>query len=61
MEILVPFAPETRATRHPPDQDYHCACWYQREFECHPGDDRVILRFGAIDFAAQVWSTTSLR
>ena len=37
------------------DSGFHAACWYEREFVCMPADDRVILRFGAVDCAAQVW------
>jgi beta-galactosidase/beta-glucuronidase len=54
LTINVPFAPETEASGIG-DQRFHSACWYQREFECPVGDDRVILRFGAVDYAAQVW------
>lgn len=54
MQIIVPFAPESAASGIG-DTDFHAACWYEREFVCMPADDRVILRFGAVDYAAQVW------
>jgi hypothetical protein len=54
LEIQVPFAPESAASGIG-DTGFHNACWYQREFDCLPADDRVILRFGAVDYAAQVW------
>ncbi|MDP9043767.1 MAG: glycoside hydrolase family 2 [Pseudomonadota bacterium] len=54
LTITVPFAPETEASGIC-DTTFHNACWYQREFHCEPGADRVILRFGAVDYAAQVW------
>ncbi len=53
-EITVPFAPESRASGIA-DQGFHACCWYQRDFACAPGDDRVILRFGAVDYVARVW------
>ena len=36
-------------------QRLHSACWQQRQFDCAAGADRVILRFGAVDYAARVW------
>jgi Glycosyl hydrolases family 2, TIM barrel domain/Glycosyl hydrolases family 2, sugar binding domain/Glycosyl hydrolases family 2 len=54
MEIVVPFAPESAASGIG-DTGFHSTCWYQRDVECLPGADRVILRFGAVDFAAKVW------
>ena len=54
LRINVPFAPEAEASGIG-DQRFHAACWYEREFDCRPGADRVILRFGAVDYAAQVW------
>ena len=30
-------------------------CWYERDFELEPDGGRVILRFGAVDYAARVW------
>ncbi|WP_280156059.1 glycoside hydrolase family 2 TIM barrel-domain containing protein [Piscinibacter sp. XHJ-5] len=54
LEITVPFAPESRASGIG-DGGFHAACWYEREFDCAPGDDRVVLRFGAVDYSAKVW------
>jgi hypothetical protein len=54
MQITVPFAPESAASGIG-DPGFHAACWYEREFDCMPAEDRVILRFGAVDYAAQVW------
>lgn len=53
-EILVPFPPESQ-TSGIGDRGFHLACWYQREFDCQPGDDRVLLHFGAVDYKATVW------
>src|SRR5690606_12673524 len=54
--IQVPFAPETPASGigH---TGFFDACWYRRTFsrpEITP-DQRLILRFGAVDYAATVW------
>ncbi len=54
LQITVPFAPESAASGIG-DPGFHAACWYEREFDCMPADDRVMLRFGAVDYAAQVW------
>lgn len=54
LQITVPFAPESVASGIG-DLGCHSACWYERDFDCMPADDRVILRFGAVDYAAQVW------
>ncbi len=53
-EIRVPYPPESPASGIG-DGGFHPVCWYQREFEALPGDDRVMLRFGAVDYAARVW------
>ncbi|MES2743376.1 MAG: glycoside hydrolase family 2 TIM barrel-domain containing protein [Pseudomonadota bacterium] len=53
-EIVVPFAPESTASGIG-DRGYHCVCWYRRQFEITPGDDLVILHFGAVDYLAKVW------
>jgi hypothetical protein len=58
-QINVPFPPESEASGIG-DTGFHPACWYQRDFELMPGDDRVILRFGAVDYAARVWVNGSL-
>jgi beta-galactosidase/beta-glucuronidase len=52
--IHVPFPPESEASGiH--DRGFHACCWYERDFEILPDDGRVILRFGAVDYAAKVW------
>jgi beta-galactosidase/beta-glucuronidase len=54
LEIVVPYPPEARASGIG-DQGFHKVCWYERDFEFKAGADRVILRFGAVDYAARVW------
>ena len=54
LEIEVPFAPESKASGIA-DCGFHPLCWYERDFECLPSSGRVILRFGAVDYAARVW------
>ncbi|MDQ6833567.1 MAG: glycoside hydrolase family 2 [Chloroflexota bacterium] len=54
--IMVPFAPETPASGvH--DTDFHAVCWYQRTFDAPALESgaRLILHFGAVDYAATVW------
>ncbi|MEW6704057.1 MAG: glycoside hydrolase family 2 TIM barrel-domain containing protein [Pseudomonadota bacterium] len=53
-EINVPFPPEAKASGIG-DRGFHRAVWYERDFHVLPGDDRVILRFGAVDYHAKVW------
>ena len=55
--IEVPFAPET-ARSGIADTGFHRAVWYQKDVECapaRPGESRVILHFGAVDYHAKVW------
>ncbi|MCA1669048.1 MAG: glycoside hydrolase family 2 [Thermomicrobia bacterium] len=55
-QITVPFAPETPASGvH--DTDFHAVCWYRRTFDAPPlaPDARLILHFGAVDYATTVW------
>ncbi|MFL6660633.1 MAG: glycoside hydrolase family 2 protein [Rhizobacter sp.] len=54
MQIIVPYPPESEASGIG-DRGFHAVCWYERDFDCPPGNDRVILRFGAVDYAAKVW------
>ncbi len=54
LTITVPFPPESPASGVG-DPGFHPCCWYQREVELSPGEDRVLLRFGAVDYAATVW------
>lgn len=54
--ITIPFAPETPASGvH--DTDFHAVCWYRRTFDApaREADARLILHFGAVDYAATVW------
>jgi beta-galactosidase/beta-glucuronidase len=55
-EIRVPFAPEAPLSGVA-DEGYHPVVWYQREVEV-PADwegRRIVLHFGAVDYAARVW------
>lgn len=52
--ICVPFPPESSLSGIG-DPGFHPACWYEREFEITAGRDRVLLHFGAVDYAATVW------
>ncbi|HEY9875058.1 MAG TPA: sugar-binding domain-containing protein, partial [Candidatus Obscuribacterales bacterium] len=52
--IEVPFAPESQASGIG-DTGFHPNCWYEREFELPPGEGRVRLHFGAVDYQARVW------
>ncbi|MGZ5677456.1 MAG: glycoside hydrolase family 2 protein [Burkholderiales bacterium] len=55
LTIKVPFPPESKASGIN-DRGFHSAFWYERDFEARPArDGRVILHFGAVDYAAQVW------
>ncbi|MEJ7932078.1 glycoside hydrolase family 2 TIM barrel-domain containing protein [Ramlibacter sp. AN1015] len=60
LQITVPFPPEAEASGIG-DRGFHKSCWYQRDVELRPeADKRVILRFGAVDYAAKVWVNGSL-
>ncbi|MGD9762709.1 MAG: glycoside hydrolase family 2 protein [Candidatus Binatia bacterium] len=54
--IVVPFAPETPASRVN-DQSFFQACWYRRRFTAPllAPSQRLILHFGAVDYSATVW------
>ncbi|HZH05017.1 MAG TPA: glycoside hydrolase family 2 TIM barrel-domain containing protein [Myxococcaceae bacterium] len=54
--IVVPFAPETTRSGIG-DTGFYRACWYRRSFERpeHSPGERLILHFGAVDYAASVW------
>lgn len=54
LEIIVPYPPESRASGVG-DRGFHKVCWYERDFDIRPGEDRVILHFGAVDYSARVW------
>jgi beta-galactosidase/beta-glucuronidase len=54
--IIVPFAPETPASGIG-NTGFYRWCWYRRRFRLpriDPGH-RLVLRFGAVDFAVTVW------
>ena len=54
--ILVPFSPETPASGIG-DTGFYRAVWYRRTFErpaLEPGE-RLLVNFGAVDYAATVW------
>ncbi len=54
LEILVPYPPESKASGiH--DRSLHCVCWYKRTFQLNMDGGRVLLHFGAVDYAAKVW------
>ena len=54
--ITVPFAPETPASGVG-ETGFFDACWYRRRFDrpTLDGGRRLVLHFGAVDFAAAVW------
>lgn len=56
LTIRVPFAPETSASGIG-DTGFYKACWYRRQCRCPALQDgqRLILHFGAVDYAATVW------
>ncbi len=56
-EIVVPYAYQTRLSGLGPTDEIHPIVWYRRSFEV-PADmqgRRILLRFGAVDFACQVY------
>ena len=59
--IVVPFSPETVASGVG-DRGFFRACWYRRNVTIVPPTDgeRVLLHFGAVDFAATVWVNGAL-
>jgi beta-galactosidase/beta-glucuronidase len=59
LQIQVPFPPESAASGLG-DRSFHLCCWYEREFDIDPDGGRVILRFGAVDYAATVWVNDQL-
>src|SRR3982751_3956557 len=55
--ITVPFAPETAASGVG-DTGFYRRCWYRRTFDVPPleeKNERLLLHFGAVDWAATVW------
>src|SRR5207302_7276478 len=59
--ILVPFAPETKASGIA-DTSFFVACWYGRKFDSPPLPDglRLIMHFNAVDTRATVWINGTL-
>ncbi len=51
-DIHVPYPPESPASGIG-DMGYHRVVWYRRTFE-RPEGERVMLRFGAVDYRATV-------
>lgn len=58
--IVVPFSPETPASGVG-RTDLFAGCWYRREFDAPElsGGERLLLHFGAVDYAATVWVNES--
>jgi Glycosyl hydrolases family 2, sugar binding domain/Glycosyl hydrolases family 2, TIM barrel domain len=54
--IDVPYPPES-ALSGVCDRGFHPVVWYRRRFAAPPlaDSDRLLLHFGAVDYAAQVW------
>ena len=58
--ILVPFSPETTASGVG-NTGFYRACWYRRRVRLpEASGNRVVLRFGAVDYAATVWVNGTL-
>jgi beta-galactosidase/beta-glucuronidase len=58
--IMVPFAPESRASGIGRTELFH-ACWYRGELDAPEigAGERLLLHFGAIDYQATVWVNNS--
>lgn len=54
--IRVPFSPETPASGVE-ETGFYRTCWYRRQFQTPrlEGGRRLLIHFGAVDFAATVW------
>jgi len=59
--IQVPFAPETAASGIG-DTSFYRRCWYRRTFEAPElgSGERLLLHFGAVDWACTVWLNGAL-
>ena len=59
--ITVPFSPETSRSGIG-DLGFYRSCWYRRELQSPPlaEDERMLLHFGAVDYAATVWIQGSI-
>lgn len=55
-QISVPYPPESRASGIA-DTGFHPVLWYRRQFDTPQMEkgERLVLRFGAVDYAARVW------
>ena len=60
-KIIVPFSPEAPASGVN-ETGFFCACWYRRSFDAPLVQDgaRLLLHFGAVDYAATVWVNEQL-
>ena len=54
LNIVVPFPPESQASGIG-DRGFHRTCWYRRDVEYSSDGGRVLLHFGAVDYATVVW------
>jgi beta-galactosidase/beta-glucuronidase len=54
--IIVPYPPESGASGIA-ERGFHPVCWYRRavELEARDRGERLLLHFGAVDYAARVW------
>jgi beta-galactosidase/beta-glucuronidase len=52
--ITVPFCYQSELSGIG-DASFHDVVWYARTFEAHPGSERLLLHFGAVDYRATVW------
>lgn len=57
LQIVVPFAYQTKASGLGPTDEIHPVIWYRRSFTvpAEMAGKRVLLRFGAVDFACTVY------
>jgi beta-galactosidase/beta-glucuronidase len=60
-KIRVPYPPESTASRIG-DQRFHPVCWYRTVIDIAPNEraGRVLVHFGAVDYAAKVWANGEL-
>ncbi len=59
-KILVPFSPETPASGIA-NTGFYRACWYRCTFRAPEKENkRLILHFGAVDYAATIWVNGSI-
>ena len=64
LEITVPYAPESPASGIA-DQGFHAVVWYNTTVQLQPTEQpkdgsRLLLHFGAVDYAARVWANGKL-